>query len=286
MQITVSFDPLNGKECQRLQDLLDGLRTQAAPAPAAASAGEALKFPPIIAPEDAPDVGREVPPAEAVFANMPATLPAGAIPLPLDAAAAPSTAAAPQLPSAPVAPMAGVPMPPAAPLAPAPTLAAAAPAVPANATPAASPAGGVELDSAGLPWDERIHASTKTKIANGQWKSKRGLNDPAFVKRVEDELRGVASAPTPPAPPAAPVPPAPPGPVSEAAAVFAPPAAPAVTFEQFMGRLTYAMSAGLGMADVQAACVAHGLASVVDLQKEPAKIPQVIDALRAKWPTL
>lgn len=281
MQITVTFDPFIPSERQRLRDMLEGLegpRKEVKPEP--------ISFPPIIAPEDAPDVGREVPAAETVFANVPAALPVGAIPLPLPVAAAPSTAAAPQLPSAPVVPTAGVPMPPAAPLAPAPTPAAAAPVVPANATQAASPAGGVELDSAGLPWDERIHASTKTKIANGQWKSKRGLNDPAFVKRVEDELRGVASAPTPPAAPVPSVPAAPPAPVSEAAAVFAPPAAPTVTFEQFMGRLTYAMSAGLGMADVQAACAAHGLASVVDLQKEPAKITPVIDALRAKWPTL
>lgn len=71
---------------------------------------------------------------------------------------------------------------------------------------------GVETDVDGLPWDERIHAGTKTKKATGQWKAKRNV-DPATVKAVTDELRqvmGLDDAPTPPpvTPPAdAPTPP-------------------------------------------------------------------------------
>lgn len=48
---------------------------------------------------------------------------------------------------------------------------------------------GVDVDSAGLPWDERIHSSSKSTIANGTWKKKRGV-DPALVATVEAELRG------------------------------------------------------------------------------------------------
>lgn len=71
----------------------------------------------------------------------------------------------------------------------------------------------VVLDSRGLPWDGRIHASTKTRLAkDDSWKLKRGL-EPAYVEQIENELRQVMSipnvsaeitdfsqAPTPPAP--------------------------------------------------------------------------------------
>lgn len=64
---------------------------------------------------------------------------------------------------------------------------AAVPAVPPQANP-------VELDSEGLPWDKRIHASTKTKIASGAWKLVRG-SDPARVEVVKGELRALMSVP-------------------------------------------------------------------------------------------
>lgn len=86
----------------------------------------------------------------------------------------------------------------------------------------------VELDSKGMPWDERIHASTKTQNADGSWKKRRGVND-LTVKEVEAELLAAnidtdtgevtPAVPVTPAPPAAPtvptvpVTPAPPEPV-------------------------------------------------------------------------
>jgi hypothetical protein len=78
----------------------------------------------------------------------------------------------------------------------------------------------VELDADGYPWDERIHASSKAKVAAGTWKLKRNI-DPGFVKEVRDEYdaQGVtndddvepslADTPPPP-PPAADTPPPPP----------------------------------------------------------------------------
>ena len=57
----------------------------------------------------------------------------------------------------------------------------------------------VELDSEGFAWDQRIHSSAKSKIANGTWKVIRGI-DQEFVAVVKKELRpGIAAPPPPPA---------------------------------------------------------------------------------------
>lgn len=50
----------------------------------------------------------------------------------------------------------------------------------ATVAPAAS---GVELDSAGLPYDVRIHSAGKSKIADGTWKLKKGV-DKGLVAQV------------------------------------------------------------------------------------------------------
>lgn len=50
-----------------------------------------------------------------------------------------------------------------------------------------------EFDSAGMPWDERIHASTKTKNADGKWKKRKGVDD-AVTLAVEAELKGGSPA--------------------------------------------------------------------------------------------
>lgn len=67
---------------------------------------------------------------------------------------------------------------------------------------------GVELDSAGFPWDHRIHASTKSKIGDGTWKIK-PKTDKALIEQVRAEFRQTAAAPLTVAPPvhAVPVPP-------------------------------------------------------------------------------
>ena len=48
---------------------------------------------------------------------------------------------------------------------------------------------GIDVDAAGLPWDDRIHSGSRAKNADGTWRQKRGVNDADFVKRVEVELR-------------------------------------------------------------------------------------------------
>lgn len=47
----------------------------------------------------------------------------------------------------------------------------------AKAAPALTTIVDNELDSEGLPWDERIHASSKAKVGGGTWRSKRGVSD-------------------------------------------------------------------------------------------------------------
>lgn len=60
-----------------------------------------------------------------------------------------------------------------------------------------------EFDKRGMPWDERIHASSKSINADGTWRNKRGI-DKETLEAVEKELLPVTetieqSEPEPPA---------------------------------------------------------------------------------------
>lgn len=170
---------------------------------------------PVIAHDDRPDVGapevfKPVLPAAIVSSSdSPAPVgnpfAVGGAAAPVVPPSAPSTAVAAVPPTAPAVPTAGSPQPPSVPSVPAPpnVPAAAAPTAP---VPPANPAA-VERDAAGLPWDGRIHGSTKTKNADGTWRQKRSL-DPQVKIAVEAELRAAAAATVPPAAPAAPAAPA------------------------------------------------------------------------------
>lgn len=72
------------------------------------------------------------------------------------------------------------------------------------------------LDSKGMPWDGRIHASSKTTNKDGSWRYRRNI-DETLINQVEAELRGQS------APPSAPVP----TDASIAAPVFQQPVSPA-----------------------------------------------------------
>lgn len=67
------------------------------------------------------------------------------------------------------------------------------------------PVVGIERDAEGLPWDARIHASTKTKTAKGVWTSRRGMNDAALVQKVKAEIGATLPAAVPQATVPAPV---------------------------------------------------------------------------------
>ena len=70
----------------------------------------------------------------------------------------------------------------------------------------------IELDKNGIPWDERIHAGTKRKNADGTWSLKKGV-DKELAAQIISEYQSTAPAaqekPSAPAKPAAPAAPAP-----------------------------------------------------------------------------
>lgn len=92
----------------------------------------------------------------------------------------------------PAAPVAAAPAPSNAPTPPGaitPTAPASTPAPPSSAGTVSAGTPAPDLDSEGLPWDSRIHASTKTRMkSDGTWKLKRGVSD-AEVQSVKDQLR-------------------------------------------------------------------------------------------------
>lgn len=79
----------------------------------------------------------------------------------------------------------------------APVLAVTAPTAPIDLSKVQPPVpASAELDSAGLPWDKRIHSSSRAKVADGTWRKLRGVDD-ALVASVEAELRAVQAIPAP-----------------------------------------------------------------------------------------
>jgi hypothetical protein len=74
------------------------------------------------------------------------------------------------------------------------TTAALAFSTPMTETVQATQPDGVEIDSEGLPYDARIHSSSREKIKNGTWKIKRGTGE-TFIIQVKNELRSAMGAP-------------------------------------------------------------------------------------------
>lgn len=156
------------------------------------------------------------------------------------------------------------------------------PAAPAPADPATS------LDKDGLPWDERIHSSSKAvNQTDGLWRKKRGVSD-ELVVQVEAELRalmGNAPAPgageqtaasAPIAPASAPVPPA----------ALAPATGTPTTFAEMTQWLLAQTKLGkLSPTDVQLAimgCGVEGVNMLPHLSGRPDLIPNVYAKLAEK----
>lgn len=87
----------------------------------------------------------------------------------------------------------------------------------------------VELDKNGIPWDERIHAGTKRKNADGTWSLKKGVDKELAAQIIAEYQVATPTTTTVPAAPAAPakpgVPPAPPSAPSKPGVPPAPPKA-------------------------------------------------------------
>lgn len=160
--------------------------------------------------------------------------------------------------------------------------------------PPAAPGASVELDTAGFPYDPRIHSSSKNKNADGKWRDKRNV-DPALRETVVAQLRAVMAAPPPAAsatPPAPPAPPAPPPaadagdapPTGNAAVVFgATPTAGAMGFPEMMVALTPLMTQGKVTTPLMtAACIEHGVPALPLLAARPDLVAAVYATILQK----
>lgn len=141
----------------------------------------------------------------------------------------------------------------------------------ADLPPPPAPGAALELDAKGHAWDERIHASSRAKIADGTWRQKRGVNA-GLLAQVE--AARASGTPTPAAPVQAPPIPPPPA--------VATPAVGAMTFGQVVGKVQAAITAGTVMqADVDANAKLLGLPAFPALSKRPDLFEAFLAALGA-----
>jgi len=141
---------------------------------------------------------------------------------------------------------------------------------------------GPEVDSAGQPWDAKIHSRTKAKTASGEWRVKRGTSGaerPSDLEGVlEQALKKADALPVPPVPPSA-------------AEIFAPPAvteqqAP-TTFADFMSRVSEACRKEPHFSiQVQAALRACDVPGTTALSTDPTLIAKVWAVLALDNPDL
>lgn len=97
---------------------------------------------------------------------------------------------------------------------------AAAPAMPPPAAAASTPSGHEgKVDSAGTPWDERIHSREATTDTKGVWRKRRGVDAATFDAVMAEIAPKPAMPAAPPAPPPVPAaaPVAPPAPIGTVA---------------------------------------------------------------------
>ena len=160
------------------------------------------------------------------------------------------------------------------------------------------------VDTEGLPWDARIHSSSRNVVkATGAWKLIRGV-DAALVEQVKAELRAavapvaVAVVPATPAPSVEET--TPPSTVVHDPSVVTPPAppvdevvAPVTAYPELMQAITKrAATGGLLPADVATACTNAGAAAVgvLDLPGLASEVGRpfialVAEELRKLWAT-
>lgn len=158
--------------------------------------------------------------------------------------------------------------------------------LPANASTA-------ELDSTGLPWDERIHSGGKKLNNDGSWKKRKGIQESTF-NTIAAQIR--ATLPVSAVPPATVVPP-PPAATPDAATAFqqavpppssAPPPPPAATtgnpFVGLLQKITGRIQAGsLTQAKVAECCKTLGIVDAEGNGSLPlaAQRPEMLDTLTA-----
>lgn len=166
------------------------------------------------------------------------------------------------------------------------------------------------LDKNGLPWDDRIHASSKAKTQDGSWRTKRGV-DAGVLAAVQAELKAlmglpsvptwlpgkdgpvhntpVVAEPTVPPPPAVPAAAVVPGitssPVPSAPTVApAVPSVPSVVGSPFISLINFASAKNhegkLTEDEIKAACQAVGVPDISVITNRPDLCPHVEASLR------
>jgi hypothetical protein len=157
---------------------------------------------------------------------------------------------------------------------------AAGPVLVPNPPPVAAIAENDRLDKSGLPWDERIHASSRAKNADSTWRKKRGIDD-GTVALVEAELKALMALPGAAQPAAIPAPPA------TVATIPAPPVPAAVAEDRqaYVTLLSVASAAinakTLTAEQLAEAVTAAGVPSLPLLGNRLDLVPQVMAAVKA-----
>ena len=122
---------------------------------------------------------------------------------------------------------------------------------------------GVELDTRGFPWNDRIHSRMKSKNKDGSWKYQRSVS-PRLITEVENEIMGIV----PPPPPAPPPPPSIPAGVAQ------------MDLMGLMDLVSNAIGDGkLFRADIHPILSKFGIASLTKVAEHPDKIPAIAAAL-------
>lgn len=156
------------------------------------------------------------------------------------------------------------------------------PPVPADADAGSEPntSDASELDSAGHPWDERIHSAGRTRTADGTWRKKKGV-DLTLVDQVIAELTGSTEpeADTPPPVPEAEDTP-PPVPAAEPEAEDTPP--PVVTEEAVTPAacFKFVTENKIKPDQIEAALAMAGMTKMNEVFAKPAKAGELLEALK------
>lgn len=133
------------------------------------------------------------------------------------------------------------------------------------------------VDSAGFPWDERIHSSSRATNQDGTWRYRKGIGNDVKAA-VEAELRGQPASPPAPAP-AVPVAPQPPSsaPTPSPAPPVSPPAAPVTglpPFPAFMTRMAPLAQAGkTSLTRIAEIAATLGVTTLPELAQQSHLIP-------------
>lgn len=269
------FDPLNPDEARAIRLMLDALQAQGV-----GQSVRAVTSTPHLVPVPGADVYPHDPRLDDIaYVPAPTAQQSDAmddtggirsVPVPLPPV--PSTADATAPTSAPVDPQV---------FSAEPTSAPPAPSVPVPPVPSAPVAdASLVLDASGLPWDERIHSSSRAFIAGGVWRQRRNLPDGEKL-RVEADLRTRMGAPAQSAAPLPPVPVAPavvpvPSPPATPTGTQ-PPAALAATWIDLVGNVT--ANAGIvSPEEITALCDKHGFpGGIMFMQSASVEQIQAVD---------